>query len=129
MPWRIQTVAVLLLALMGLAREHCALEQVRGLEFLACCQHVDKAPHQDNDCDEDDCAAVESGYYQIEDNPTLTPPVAVALAAPASEGVAVPAADSARGAVAVSSAPPGLPRVWQFSYRTALPPRAPSLIA
>ena len=31
--------------------------------------------------------------------------------------------------VPASSSPPDLPRIWQFSQRTALPPRAPSIVS
>ena len=54
------------LALLGLwlaATNHCRLELVPGLSFLVCCPHDDAAPHQDDDCDTDDCAQVEHGLY------------------------------------------------------------------
>ena len=32
-------------------------------------------------------------------------------------------------AVAIIQVPPEIPRSWQFSFRTALPPRAPSFVS
>jgi hypothetical protein len=122
-------VAVLVLALWGLAREHCTLEQVPGLEFLACCQHADKAPHQDNDCDEDDCAVVESGLYQMDDLPDLTPAAAWSIVFIAADWATENPLHSYSSAPLLSPAPPGLPQSWQFDHRAALPPRAPSVAA
>jgi hypothetical protein len=128
-PWFTRVVAVLLLALWGLAKEHCALEQVPGFEFLACCQHADKAPHQDNDCDEDGCAVVESGFYQMEDNPTFSPALTALGAFAVREWVAEAPEVLVAHSAPVTAAPPELPRLWQFHYRAALPPRAPSVVA
>ena len=41
----------------------------------------------------------------------------------------VTSAASAPEPVLLNPSPPELPRLWQFFYRTALPPRAPSSIA
>lgn len=124
-----KSVAVLLLALWVPVTMHCALETVPGLSFLQWCCGGDEAPEQDHDCNQDSCSVVESGFYKIEDNPTVTPGLALLLAFAAWDWVAGPPAESAPHFAAVSLAPPELPRVWQFSYRTALPPRAPSLVA
>jgi hypothetical protein len=127
MSWLSKGIAVLLLAVCGLAREHCALEQVPGFEFLACCQHADKAPHQDSDCDEDGCAVFESGFFQIEDNPVLTPPPALVLGAAEWRLLVEPLAEPVRP-ILTSPSPPELPPSWQFIVRAALAPRAPSAI-
>ena len=71
---------------------------------------------------------VESGFYRTEEQAaavfvpllvsnSVLPPWEVAPPTPA------PHPELLKGA------PPELPRAWQFSYRTALPPRAPSLVA
>ena len=112
-----------------LAINHCKLEQIPGLSFLVCCDHEDAAPHQDNDCDTDGCAAVEEGFYKLEDSPPSVPaPVFIPMVSP------VPALDGhARLRFARSdfstTAPPELPVTWQFSFRAAAPPRAPSLVS
>ena len=98
-----------------------------GLEFLACADEADSAPHQDNDCETDSCASVESGFYKTEDGhhvvppPPLTPsPLLTAISLEAAQPAAV-------SRIVFDSAPPELLKVWQFSHRAAAPPRAPSL--
>jgi hypothetical protein len=66
-------VAVLLLAVWGLATMHCALEQLPGFSLLRCCEHLEAAPHQDADCQQDACAVVESGRYRMDDPQAFVP--------------------------------------------------------
>jgi hypothetical protein len=114
------------------AGSHCLLETLPGLEFLSCCQHpeAEKTPsHHEKECDGDGCAAVELGFYKLE-QPQPAPVrqffgLVVWL---------VPLPDNCRPSaldflVSVSSSPPELPRLWQFAQRTALPPRAPSFVS
>ncbi len=121
-------VAVVLLALWGLATSHCLLERLDGFEFLACCQHADKAPHEDNDCDGDGCAVVESGLYLFEDNPALMPGLVYLTALSPWDFVVELPVDFNPSLSAASPVSSELPRFWQFHYRAALPPRAPSLV-
>ena len=122
-------VAMLTLALWGLATLHCDLEQVPGFEFLVSC-HPQNAPHQDNDCDNDGCSAVESGFYQLEKQPPAVsaPLLVLSFVLPLWE-VATPRPAPHLALERLNGSPPELPRVWQFSSRTALPPRAPSCVA
>ena len=54
---------------------HCNLEVLPVLDFLACCAHEeDAAPHQDNDCDSDSCAVVESGNYKTQEEQVFVAP-------------------------------------------------------
>ena len=106
------------------------MEILPGFEFLSCCQHsaVEKIPtHHEKDCEHDGCAAIELGHYKLA-NPQQ------ALLRPLLLFVAwlVPLPDIYRDAdsaclVCGAFSPPDLPRIWQFSQRTALPPRAPSV--
>ncbi len=117
-----------LLVLWGLATLHCDLERVPGFGFLASCHSADASPHQDKDCDSDGCSAVESGFYKMEEQAASAPVPLLVLSflLPVWEATPPPARPQA---AILNGSPPELPRVWQFSYRTALPPRAPSLIA
>ena len=119
---------MLMLALWGLATMHCDLEQVPGFEFFASCHAQGSAPHQDNDCESDGCSAVESGFYRIEEQaPAVTVPLLMlSFVLPLWE--VTPPTPALLFEPLIGS-PPELPRGWQFSYRTALPPRAPSLVA
>lgn len=127
--WLTKCVAMLLLALWVPVTMHCELEILPSFSFFQWCCGGDAAPEQDHGCNQDFCSAVESGFYKIEDNPTVTPALMLVLAFAAWDWVAEPPADTALDLLPASSAPPELPQSWQFSYRMALPPRAPSFIA
>jgi len=119
---------LLLVALWPLATSHCDLEQLPGLEFLACADGA-AATHAESDCATDTCASVESGCYKTEDAQQLvpTPPLVPAdLLTTVLPSTVEPAVASK---VIFETAPPGLSQVWQFSFRTALLPRAPSLVS
>jgi len=123
-----KTVLIALVALLWVtASNHCKLEQLPSCEFLSCCSHEETAPHQDDDCETDGCAAVENQLYKAE---------TVRIVAAAPTLLAVPFLNSLPvDGSSPQSVSPGLPdaapaelaRVWQFCFRTALPPRAPSL--
>jgi hypothetical protein len=108
---------------------HCRLEVLPGFEFLSCYQQpgADKAPaHHEKDCGDDGCASVELDCYKTEQaqNAPLTPLLAlVAFLSPLPEPDLASVVDRPVG---VSASPPELPKIWRFSQRTALPPRAPS---
>jgi hypothetical protein len=127
--WVRKPVLLLLLALWLPVTLHCRLETISGLSFLVCCQHAGSAPHQDSDCEEDGCAAVESGGYKLEENPSFEVPclafVAVLVFPAAADDT--PAREP-RVAVAALTASE-LSQGWQFSFRAALPPRAPSFVS
>ncbi|HKS37334.1 MAG TPA: hypothetical protein VJW76_09110 [Verrucomicrobiae bacterium] len=107
---------------------HCRLESLPGMEFLACCPHEEAAPHQDSDCDDDACAVVESASYKTENGRIAIPtPVLVPalFLAPLLRLEAIPAVNH----LAFEKPSPELPVSWQFSFRAALPPRAPSFVS
>jgi hypothetical protein len=126
----VKAVLIVLLALLwAAASNHCKLEEIPGLEFLSCCAHDDTAPHQDDDCESDGCAAFENQLYKTE-----TTQVSVALPILLFDSflsplLVEPSPPAPVNSVSPDAAPVILPRVWQFSYRTALPPRAPSLLS
>lgn len=126
----LKTIAVFwFLAVWLAASNHCRLEQVPGLNFLSCCEQGDGVPGQDSDCQTDGCAAVEGGFYKAGDRqPALSPPVTVLAISLA------PSLDECRqvtpSCFRVSAfPPPELPVTWQFSFRAAASPRAPSLVS
>jgi hypothetical protein len=108
------------------ATNHCRLEQVPTLSFFVCCDHDEAAPHQDDDCDTDGCATVESASYKTEDAKivTLIPLTVVVLDW---AWVAEPLPPEDARTFRPAAPPPELPRIWQFSRRAAAPARAPSL--
>ena len=105
---------------------HCQLESVPGLEFLAC-QTTAHAGKPDSHCDTGCCASEKSQYTKSAQlrvtlpSPDLLPILSMPLldlanALPDEVSVGI-----------LTAAPPGLTARWQFSFRTALPVRAPSL--
>lgn len=108
---------------------HCALEVLPGFTSLQCCCG-DAAPGTPGPAGSPDaCASLESGFIKHEDEGVsrLILPVWPALI----KGL-VPEAGAATAAFVFTSlpaSPPELPRAWQFFWRTAPQPRAPSSVS
>ncbi len=125
----------MVLALVALwlpATLHCKLEELPGLQFLACCDHGESAPHQDDDCRTDSCAMVEEGLYK-NSNPKVIvlPPVFVVVpdfSSPATADAQLSLLSLFQTRLVTDRAPELLV-TWQFSSRAALPPRAPSFVS
>lgn len=131
----IRTMLTLLLAVVWLpVSAHCLFfESIGGLEILSCCSH--EAPpeeatnHHNNDCATDACSVVESATYKSSVQRIAVPPLPQQIAfelplvadltPPYRAGAANPSDDVLAW----------LPTAWQFSARTALPPRAPSIVS
>ena len=96
------------------------------LDFLACCAHDEVVPHQDSDCDEDGCAAVESGNYKTQEEQVfVAPPQVVAWLV---QQISTDRIDEISESI-LATAPPEELHAWQFVLRTALPVRAPSAVS
>ena len=119
----LKTLSVLaLLALWLGATNHCRLEQIPGLEFLQCASDTEA----NSNCDGDGCEVVENSLYKVDDAQAVAVVpafVGAVFLLPTVEQTPPPPLLSDFSTVAS----PELPGTWQFSYRTALPPRAPSL--
>ena len=108
------------------------MEALSGFEFLSCCQHAeaDRSPaHHDKECDGDGCAAVELGFYKLEQAQSTAVRPFLGLVA-----WLVPLPDNGESRVpdvlvSPAPSPPELPRLWQFEQRAALLPRAPSFVS
>jgi len=123
---------VLLLALAWVPLSlHCQIEALPGLEFLACESGVEEhpVPHQSTDCEEDFCQVVESGLYKTEEQAPLLSLASSALPALASALALLAQPPDRKVSSAPDISPPPLATSWQFALRTALPPRAPSLVS
>jgi hypothetical protein len=118
-----------LVAVWPLITSHCSLEQLPGFGLFACADDAATDSHQDNDCETDGCASVESGFYKTEDSHPTVP----TLQMTSFELLTTPLSCTEQfirfGRTDSSTAPPELSRLWQFSFRTALPPRAPSIVS
>jgi hypothetical protein len=131
---KFKAILTILLAVLWMPiSSHCLLWEVTsGLESLSCCTHTEteeKAPHHDEDCATDSCSVVErakyQSFFQRVTVPALDTHVLFELL-PLPE----PALTSkAPGPHPSDDALARLPVAWQFSARTALPPRAPALVS
>jgi hypothetical protein len=121
-------VALTVLALWGLAAMHCKLEAVPGLEFLKTCCFADSSTPSSKGCEGDGCGAVEDGNYRAEEQSAFAPQPVLFLALVA-RIIEAPLPEFPPYTFGTCHPPPDLPKAWQFSYRTALPPRAPSFVA
>jgi len=121
-----KVVAMLTLAVWALAAMHCHLEGVPGLDFLKCCCFVEAASSPPQDCQTSTCGEVERGNYRAEEQ-TASAPQPLLLLALLSSVIEAPLPEPQVALLVASESPPELPKVWQFSHRTALPVRAPSI--
>jgi hypothetical protein len=104
------------------ASAHCQFETVNGLEFLQC----DPFAQSQGACDGNVCCQVEKSQYKTDQasvsvpSPGLLPLLFVVFAGSNHTEPEQITADS------FNSLPPELPQCWQFVFRMASPPRAPS---
>jgi hypothetical protein len=105
---------------------HCQIERVLDVSLLSCVSST-PASNTDSHCGDDACCAWESGDYFP---PTRECPLVHLLPAPVLLDRPLefaPGNVRQFEKVLPATPPPDLPTSWQFSHRTALPPRAPSL--
>jgi len=110
------------------AANHCLLEHLPGFEFLVCAPHGETGPHQDTGCNTDVCATVEKATYKTERAEAKVPTLVLILAA----FLPSPGLDTAAAQLPLErliESAPELSVTWQFTFRAALPPRAPSLLS
>jgi len=124
--WFTTVMSWVMLALWLPVTNRCSLEQIPGFAFLACCTQ-EGGNTQDEDCQKDGCDVLENGLYKTESNQVK---VAVPFFAPV-DFLAPPAMESGAPEALVNwflrtSATPEILKSWQFSFRAAAPPRAPS---
>ncbi len=123
---RIKTIVVLLLlALWVPVGSHCLLEAADLLPDFLCCVDECAPSGAGGGSDKDGCGTVESAIYKAEDNQSITvvapfDSLLPELSAPSAETDVQPVFSSRPVAA------PELPVTWQFSFRAAAPPRAPS---
>jgi hypothetical protein len=104
------------------ASAHCQFETIDGLEFLQC----DPAAQSQGACDGNICCQVEKSQYKTDQtsvsvpSPSLLPVLFTVL-------TVISDIQPDQITAGISHAfPPELPQCWQFVFRTASTPRAPS---
>lgn len=103
---------------------HCQLEFLPGFELLRC--DFSPGTATGSHCEVNGCGVVKSGQVQTARVQPVAPAPVLLL------GLLPPPTDEPPqclwpGGDSSELVPPELPRIWQFSLRTALSPRAPSL--
>ena len=102
---------------------HCSWESVVGGDFFKCAPATEKS-----DCanETDGCVTLESASYKVpETAPVLTTPLFVVVLFQHLVLTAKPFGQITPD----TAAPSEIPVRWQFAFRTALPPRAPSFVS
>jgi len=115
------------LVLWGLAAMHCQLELLPGLDFLKSCCLVEATASSSNTCESEGCCALEDGNYRPEEQ-TAVAPQPIRFPALLAATIEAPLPELPICSFVVIPSPPELLKVWQFSRRTARPPRAPSSV-
>lgn len=119
---------LLLAALFPLVTIHCKLENIPAFQFLACETSDTSASHESEGCAEDGCELVEGSFYKIEDyqvSAVAGPLLGAEFILPGLERL--PSLSNPKHVSPATA--PGLPVTWQFSTRSAAPPRAPSFVS
>ena len=126
--WLHSVVAMVMLLVWLPAQGHCLLDRA-GWTSDICCPESESAESQapvSDPCSEKVCCNLDSPTFKVDDyralfvGPHPTPVVVLPMLAPI--GTA-----SLPSTCFLTFASPELPASWQFIYRTALPPRAPSI--
>jgi hypothetical protein len=105
---------------------HCQIEAISAGAIFACVDEVDCSSEKDPGCEDDFCDSVESPNYFHQKAPVLgkAPLLAAVLLAEPTQAP-LPEFEISHGSDSV----PLLHSGWQFAYRAAGSPRAPSLTA
>ena len=104
---------------------HCQLEKVSGLEFLQCAVAA-QTPDGSTDCGDCGCCAVEKSQYKSSQARVAIPSSDLLPLLPVTLMDIADKLPDEVGTAAFAAVPPELPKCWQFVFRTASPPRAPS---
>lgn len=121
--WLHRIVALVMLAAWMPAASLCLAECAGIVERGDCC--ADEAGGK-TDAAAHPCCFLASGLYKSHDNqPLVMAPDAFATA-PMASLISVVPSSSGLASLPPTLSPPDLPVTWQFLFRTALPPRAPS---
>lgn len=130
----VRTIRITMVSLVALTwvllTSHCKIEAMPGFEFLRCATDIHAPAESESGgdpCKDTGCCAIESAQYHAPRQQELAPVVVLAIVPPDNFGVVEQSLPKEVSLGILTSAPPELPTSWQFSLRTALPVRAPSL--
>jgi len=115
-----------------LMTSHCRIESLPGFEFLACVSET--SCHSDSKSqrsapEQSSCCSAEKASYKSEQLRVTLPTLAMQAIDQASSFDLASALPAEVCIGILNTGPPELPSTWQFSFRTALPVRAPSFVS
>lgn len=105
---------------------HCKLESVPGFEFLQCSNDAQPSKQGGDPCKDGFCCSMELAKYHSQRQPEFIPAILFAILPEDNFYVVEQSLPAEVSLGVLTAAPPELRNSWQFSFRTALPPRAPS---
>jgi hypothetical protein len=106
---------------------HCQLESIPGLEFLHCSPEGHASTGDGGDpCQDGACCSIESAKYQSPRQQQIIP-IVLALPPAGCFEVLERLLPVEISLATLTAGPPLFQNGWQFFFRTALSPRAPSL--
>jgi hypothetical protein len=119
-------VVLLAIAWVPLA-SHCRIEAVPGFEFFRCSADAQTSDQGGDPCKDSGCCTVESAKYQSPRQQEIIPINLVAILPADNFRILEQSLPADISLGILTAAPPELSASWQFSLRTALPVRAPSI--
>ena len=126
-PLTLRIMALLLAALWLPQTMHCQLAHMGFTSERSSCCDDHCCSNGDCDCQSAVCKSIEAGHFDLTKS-TVAVPVEVYGWVRTSETADLrPCLKPEPGMPEATGAPPGLPGIWQFVFRAAPAPRAPSL--
>jgi len=126
----VKTIIAILLALAWLPlTAHCQIESLAGMELLSCQSAGETPISSGSHCDDSACCAWESAQYHLPQNFPLALVPIFAVVLPVLLSAESDVLPNPVGVNLLTTAPPEMPRIWQFVLRASLPVRAPSLVS
>jgi hypothetical protein len=105
---------------------HCQIEAMPGFDFLRCPADAHASSDAGDPCKKAGCCSIESAKYQAPRQHEHLAPIVVVATTDDSDLVERSLPKDV-GLGILTAAPPENARTWQFAFRTAAPPRAPTL--
>ena len=122
-------VAVLLLALWLPATSHCLLEDAGWIHHSDCCDSGDDADGPGHDAADGVCQIEKAAFHLPKFQRVFVKTLPDFLWYPLALNDLHRAETVPPDILSRAAPPPALRATWQFSFRTALPPRAPSFVS
>ena len=127
--WLKTLVGLVLLAAWLPATSLCLIERAGWLAYDDCCPSSSPKSQDNDPSRETTCCALASAPYKADNDDGIKISAPTTAVLPSVDLTTPHDAPGAPKSAPVSPSPPELPTSWQFTFRTALPPRAPSFVS